>query len=495
MPTQPRPNDGLNVVVITTDQQSASSLPLYGNPVARMPHLDAFAARGVVFDNAFTSCPLCVPARVSMFTGQYPSTHGSLNNQILMGSGKRHLLRLLKEKGYRTGIAGKNHCFGSDDMEYFDSIAECGHYGPIHDNGSPVPEEYGKPREYLQQCADLRSAWGSTITPFAADALGTAWTTTRAVDFLNTAAPASEPFFLWYSIADPHIPFQTCEPYASMYPLESVPLPPLRDNEMDTKPRAQQLDRAVMAGDAVDEQTIRRIRSIYYGMNTYIDDELGRFFKRMTDLDLWNRTLVIYMSDHGEYLGEHRMIRKSKAAYDCLVRIPFIVRAPDAFGLDRGSRTRTFVSLEDIMPSVLHATGTETPPEVQGRSIFSGESGGSGLSTTERDHIAGEYGVHARPWPADKPYDVCSGPLARDFRPAMKVGGYGKMQFVRTEHWKLVVYVDDRNELYHLAEDPWELENLYGTPGTELVVSELMDRLVQDIMVTTNSWIRTKEVS
>jgi arylsulfatase A-like enzyme len=488
-----------NVVIIMADQQPASSLPIYGNPVVRMPNLAAFAGSGRVFDNAITSCPLCVPARVSMFTGQYPSSHGSLNNQILMGPDKNHMLRLLSAHGYRTGLAGKNHCFTKPDLALFDSVAECGHYGPVHDNGRPVAPEYAEPTRYLRECADLKSAWGHTVNPYPPETLGTAWTTDRANDFVRESAAGSQPFFLWFSIADPHIPFQVSEPYASMYPLESVDLPPLPANEMDGKPVAQRMDRAVMAGDAVDEVTIRRIRSIYYGMNSYIDDELGRFFKTMDQLELWDDTLVIYLADHGEYLGEHRMIRKSKAAYDCLVKIPFVVRAPERVASGEAGRSRAFVSLEDVMPTVLDSCGIDVPAEAQGRSllpVLSGEGvGPSAAHPAFRDHAIGEYGVHLRPWQADREYEVCAGPLSMDFRPSMKVGGHGKMRYIRSGEWKLTVSVDDKNELYHLTVDPWELMNVYDDPENAGVIVDLMDRLLEDGMTTTLSWVSTEGVS
>lgn len=96
-----------NVVIIMADQQSASALPMYGNPIVRAPNLTGLAEEGCLFTAAFTSCPLCVPARVSLFTGQYPSAHGSLDNTIPMAPGRRHLLGILKQAGYRTGLTGK----------------------------------------------------------------------------------------------------------------------------------------------------------------------------------------------------------------------------------------------------------------------------------------------------------------------------------------------------------------------------------------------------
>ena len=246
----------MNTVMIMVDQQKASSLPMYGNPIVHTPNLEALAREGCLFRQAATSCPLCVPARVSTFTGQYPSAHGSLNNSVLMKGGTSHLLGLLKEPGYTIGLAGKNHCFREEEMHVFDYLEEAFHYGPTSPSAGPAQKAA---TQYLRDCQTLRGAWGWTINPHPPEALGTAWVTDKAIEFLDHHG--GDPFFLWYSIPDPHIPFQTCEPKASMYPPEEVDLPPFKADEMTGKPQAHQIDYAVMCGDQVDEKTIRQVIS------------------------------------------------------------------------------------------------------------------------------------------------------------------------------------------------------------------------------------------
>jgi arylsulfatase A-like enzyme len=472
----------VNVILIMTDQQGASALPMYGNPTVKAPNLERFAAQGCLFTNAYTSCPLCVPARVSTFTGQYPSAHGSLDNQKLMAPGKNHLLRIMKETGYVTGLCGKNHCFREKDLALFDVVKECSHYGP-----AVAEEEYLEVRRWLRECPDLKGCWTYVRNPFPPERLGTHWITDRAIEFVE--AERERPFFLWYSIGDPHIPFQTAEPYASMYPPEKVDMPPFLEGEMEGKPRAQQIDHAVMRGAEVSEERIRNIRSIYYGTNTYIDDEVGRFLGRLDELGLSEDTLIIYVSDHGEYLGEHRLIRKSKSAYDCLTHIPYIVRGP---GVVTGSKSDVFVSHEDTMPTVLRAAGLNVPDEVQGRDLGpvlrgEGEAG--------RGFAYGEGGGHPDPWPEGEPFETCSTPVSSDWTPRKKVGSYGKMRYVRTRKWKFTASIGDKYELYDLEEDPGELENLYGRPGTEEVTSRMMRLLLEQTMRVANPGKWPDEIS
>jgi arylsulfatase A-like enzyme len=471
----------LNVVIIMVDQQSASALPMYGNPVVEAPTLTGLAEEGCLFTSAFTSCPQCLPARATLFTGQYPSAHGSLDNNIYLASGRRHLLALLKEAGYRTGLTGKNHCFGPEDLRRFDVFDDCGHYGPPN-----ATDCYRQSRQWLQNCTDLKGCWTCAVNPVGPEGQGTHWITERAIDFIRTGD--DRPFFLWYSIGDPHIPFQTSEPYASMYPPESVDMPVLCGGEMVGKPRAQQIDLDVMRGELVDEQQVRRIRSIYYGMNSLVDHEVGRFLAELNQLSLSDRTLVIYLSDHGEYLGEHRMIRKSKSAYDCLIHVPMIARGP---GVARGTVCEAFVGIEDVMPTVLACVGLGAPNGVQGRDLSSALAGGPG---PERDFAYGEYGAHTWPHPRDAQYRTCAGPTSPDFKPGMKVGGYGKMRYIRTRRWKLVAYVDDTWELYDLANDPHELRNVYALDQNRDIREELAAKLFGQLMAVSNPGARSEGV-
>jgi len=472
-----------NIVLILTDQQKAASMPLYGNPVVRMPNLEQFAANAVRFTHGFTSCPLCVPARVSTFTGQYPSTHGSPDNNLLMAPGKAHLLRRLKEAGYATGLAGKNHCFRDDDLACFDSIAECGHYGPVTDD--PV---YAEPAAWLrQQRHVLKGCWGSLVNPYPPERLGTYWTVQKGIDFISRQHES--PFFLWLSIPDPHIPFQTPEPYASMYSPTDVDMPAFREGEMDGKPRAQQIDSKVMCADAVSGETIRNVRAIYYGMNSFIDNELGRFFDALAEQGLDQNTVLFYVSDHGEYLGEHRMIRKSKSAYDCLTHIPFLLRVPGG----KPGVCDEFVSLEDVMPTVLDATGLECPADVHGRSLL---PIARGEPFEGRPFAYGEYGGSNDPvqTPLDE-IQTCATPHSPDFRPAMKLGGFGKMRYLRTRDWKLVAYVNDTYELYDLQNDPHELTNLAKDSAHRDVRLRMEGLLIEHMMRISAPGVVTESVS
>ena len=457
---------GPNVVVIMTDEQKATALPMYGNPFVRAPHLTQLAAEGAHFDWAFATCPLCVPARVSLMTGRYPHTTGSRTNLFLMRRGERHLLDIFREHGYRTGLTGKNHCFRPEELAKFDFLQEAGHLGPL----DPEDDAAVAARQWIIDSQVSAKAWGAERNPHPPEALGTAWITDQAIEFIEENH--ERPFFLWYSIADPHTPLQSASPYAEMYPPQNVPLPPQDPEEIRTKPPAQQLDYRIFAADKVTPEIMRQAIAIYYGMNSYIDDQVGRFLARLDKLGLAQDTIIVYLSDHGDYMGEHGMIRKSKALYDCLCRIPLFVRWP---GRIQPAVYDDFVCIEDILPTLMELLGWETPAGVQGRSLAPRLLGGE---YQVRDAIFGEHGLEGAPYPANAALQVPTGPLTPDFHHGNKLGTRGRIKSVRTRDWKLVHYPGQLyGELYDLRADPWEMCNLYSQPAHKAVANELRTRL------------------
>ena len=152
-----------NLILIMVDQQKTSSLPFYNNDLVKTPNLNKLSYDGTIFTNAFTSCPLCVPSRVSLFTSLYPSVHGSVNNNFLFNKYHRNFLYFLKKEDYFIGLAGKNHCFDKEAIKLFDYLKTCSHYGP---DSEKISAEQKKSKQFLKNSKVLKGAWGSIKNPF-----------------------------------------------------------------------------------------------------------------------------------------------------------------------------------------------------------------------------------------------------------------------------------------------------------------------------------------
>lgn len=469
--------DRPNVIIIFTDEQQARSLPTYGNDTVQAPNLTQFAEEGAVCENAFTPCPWCVPARVSLMTGRYPRTNGSRTNEHLMRPSERHMSDLFADAGYSVGLVGKNHCFRDEQLAQFDHVWQANHLGPMD---ASYDADAQAAKQWIREHGPGPRCWGTATNPYPHEALGTAQTISHGIDFLDRFG--DERFFLWLSVPDPHTPLQAAEPWASMYDPDEVPLPPLLEGEIETKPTCQQIDFRALCGDTVTEPIMRRAIAMYYGMVSAIDHEVGRFLGELDERGLAEETIVVYMSDHGDYVGEHRMIRKSKAFYDCLTHIPLMVRWSGE--LEAGRTCADLLTTPDVMPTLLDLCGLETPVGVQGRSfapLLRGEA------YEPRDALLLEAGSTMPPVALEDAGPFPEGPLTPDFSPKMKLGGRGLIRGIRTHSHKLVRYPGgNEGELYDLREDPWELHNLWGRPESNDVEAALTERLLDLHIETTD---------
>jgi len=301
------------------------------------------------------------------------------------------------------------------------------------------------------------------------------------------AAEPERPVCLWVSIPDPHEPYQVPEPYASMYPPETIKLPPWKDGEFsgEDKPERQRVYRHFLNWDDLTEDDARLAMSVYFGMIAFIDERVGYLLDTLERLGMREDTILVFCADHGDYMGEHRMLIKSNAFYDCLTRVPLLMSYPRGL-TQRGERRGDFVSLVDVMPTVLALAGlgNKTPPAVQGQ-VLPGVPG----ALPARPAAYSEYGAGgpaitledaARLYPHGTPRTLH--PMLRE----REAQGHGKM--VRTERWKYTYDVLDESdeELYDLASDPWELSNVARAPENEAVVAE-MRRLLAEWMLRTEN--------
>jgi arylsulfatase A-like enzyme len=468
--------DKPNILVIMTDQQKATASHLYGNTFCETPSMERLAREGVLFENAFTPHPLCVPTRISLWISQFPHSHGGRRNQTLMPADALHVFKIWKEEGYRTGLVGKNHCFDlPEDIALFDMWCEMGRSNLSRDES---PLEAG----WLQRLNRVRVARRSVdmapqsprfsygISHAPTEDHSTALIASQTVRFLEEYQ--NEPFVLWTSFPDPHEPWIAPEKYASMFPQEKIQLPPWREGEFDE--RAPERNRVLyqMLGIADDPlEHIYGMMGIYYAMVRFVDDGLGQILDALETLNLRQKTIVVFCSDHGDFMGEHRMQCKGGVFYDCMTRVPLIVSWPGQVPSDK--RDNSMVNLIDVAPTLLELQDIEIS-----RSIH-----GEGLPTVTnaepRDAAFSEYGAGGPPFRmADleklpRPYGRHTLMKSLQWREAE-----GRRKMARTRKWKYVHDpMGDRDELYDLENDPWELENVVDNPSNREALAEMRLRL------------------
>lgn len=461
-----------NMLVIMSDQQKATAIRMYSEIGIPTPSLERLAARGVRFDRCYTPHPLCVPARVSFWTGRYSHEHGARTNEILMPPGERNFVQLLREQGYRTALFGKNHCFPpTQEAALFDERYVFSHQGPDEAESAGVAEAVGWIRSGRREPG--QKVGPARVNPYPAEHCPTAVLERRVVDFLGRQ-PGDRPFCAWVSIPDPHGPLQCPEPYASLHPPESIALPPWRDGELDDKMERARVFAEMFDYGGLTEAQIRQRVSIYYGMIRFLDDAVGRMLDALERRGLAEDTIVVFTSDHGDYAGEHRLTDKSSTFYDCMTRVPAIVSWPGH--LPAGAVDRHPVSLLDVMPTCLGLAGIDRPDGIDGRMLP-----GTG-DDPPRDAVFSEYGAGGPRLGLDQARRMLDYPWEQE-RPAIpllrwrEAEGHPKM--IRWGRYKYVYDpMDEVDELYDLETDPWELANRAKDAAYAEVRREGRDRLL-----------------
>ncbi|MEX1018766.1 MAG: sulfatase-like hydrolase/transferase [Litorilinea sp.] len=472
--TGTRRGDQPNILIIMTDQQKATASHLYGNTFCQTPGMARLADSGVLYENAFTPHPLCVPARISFWTGRYPHAHGGRRNETLMPRGAVHAPGIWNQAGYHVGLIGKNHCFThAEDLAQFDTWCDISH-GGLPANEEPRGMPWFRPRAGVDRAHAMRremkpqnEKFAYAVTDFPAEDYSTGLVVGQTVRFLEQHR--NEPFALWVSIPDPHEPWVAPRQYVDRVPPESIDLPPWRPDEFapGNAPERNRILHRILGIDHLPDADVRGLMSVYYGMVQAIDDGIIEILDALENLGLREDTIVVFCSDHGDFMGEHMMQCKGGAFYDCLTRVPLIVSWPGM--VPQGAVSDSMVNLVDVVPTLLRLQGVEQPRSMQG-SPLPVATDGPGQNVT-----FSEYGAGGPPFTmAD--LEAVPGPHGRRtlIQSLQWREAEGRRKMARTQRWKYVHDpMGDMDELYDLQADPWELQNLSGDANLADVKHEM----------------------
>jgi len=443
-------NSQPNILFILTDQQRSDTLHVAGNPIIKTPHLDRLAREGSLFTSAYTPSPVCVAARAALITGRYPHNTGCFDNNDSMPDSLPTMMQVLTDAGYRTHGIGKMH-FTPDtqalrgfesrerqevglpkrikDDDYIQFLRANG-YEHVYDPYGPLSEMY-----YIPQPAQM-----------PARLHGTQWVGDRSVDFIHQADPA-RPFFLFASFFHPHPPFSVPTPWNKLYRAALMPLPKRPDDSAALQTYHNHVQNRVKYRDAgSDNHLLRVMKAYYYACISFIDLQIGRLREALEVTGRLDDTLVIFTSDHGEFLGDYNCFGK-RSMLDAAARVPLIARYPARF--DTGQVCEVPVSLVDIMPALLAAAGVNIRQyDLDGRDLAE---------------------IAARPGePANHDRTIYS-----QFQRA-ELG----LHMAVNRRWKYVYSAPDRQEfLFDRVHDPAELRSRVGVPLCRAALVELRTSL------------------
>lgn len=484
-----------NVLFIMCDQLRADYLSCNGHPSIRTPNIDALAKRGVNFSQAFTQAPVCGPARMSFYTGRYMQSHGSTYNGVPLRISERALGDYLRPLGVTTGLIGKTHMAADAqgmtrlgiDANSADGIlaAQCG-FEPwerddgLHSDTSIDPNlayniylrEHGyegdNPWHTAANAArgpdgEILSGWAMRNAHLPANVdkahSETAYMTNRAMEKITELS--DDPWCLHLSYIKPHWPYMAPAPYHNMY--DDTDVLPANRNDSEKQSAHPVIKAFMQHEEAVNfarPEVRQNVIPAYMGLISEIDDHIGRLMAFLEDAGRLDDTLIVFTSDHGDYLGDHWLGEKEMFHEEAL-HIPMIVVDPDiSADKTRGSTDTRLVEAIDLVPTFIDALGGDEHAHIlEGRSLLPR--------------------IHATP---DTPWrDAVFSEADYGFRSARRsldlAPGETRAFMVRTEKWKYVSYLGFRPQLFDLQSDPNELNDLGDLPEHAGTCLELEARL------------------
>ena len=487
----------MNILFIMVDQLRFDYLGCTGHPTIRTPNIDALAAQGVRFNRAYVQSPLCGPSRASTYTGRYCHSHGATWNGTPLRAGEMTMGDHLRDVGMDTILCGKTHA--APDMKGMkrlgiDPASKIG--SRIAQNGFDVWERmdgefpHGLPNRESTYQDYLRAKGYNSDNPWhdfansGEDADGnvlsgwqlqhsrqpariakedseTAWLTTRAMDFLDQAG--DEPWCLHVSYIKPHWPYVAPAPYHDMYGPDDIQ-PVVRSNSERENPHpvlsAFQTKRV---GQAFSRDEVRQtVIPAYMGLITEIDDQIGRLMAHLEALGQRDDTLIVFTSDHGDYLGDHWLGEK-ELFHDASVRVPLIIVDPNAEAT-RGTVSDALVEAIDLAPTFVdYAGGAPQTHVLEGHSL---RPLVLGQSDQVRDVAISEY-------------DYCFKSARRKLNQPI---GDCRLAMIFDGRFKLIHAEGFRPMLYDQESDPNELIDL----GDSAEHADIRDRLLARL----NAWFR-----
>ena len=415
-----------NLLIIMDDEHNKKVLGYNGHPVVRTPNLDRLAARSTVYDNAYSSSPICVPARAAFATGRYVHDNRCWDNAIAYDGRMPSWAHVLRDAGHTVSSIGKLHYTGADiDGGFSEQII------PMHIEAG-VGDLYGLIRDPLpirHQSEHLARSIGpgeSSYTRYDRDITG------RTVEWLRTSGRAQhdKPWVLYTSFMAPHSPLIAPPEYYALYPHQHIELPTKR---VPYHPWIQAWNDCYRFDSYFESDEQRRIAiASYYGLCSFLDANVGRILSALEETGLMHDTRVVFVSDHGDNLGSRALWGKS-TMYEESAGVPMLAAGP---GIAAGRRVRTPVSHVDFFPSILQSVGAGhlLPPDLPGASFFD---------------------------VADAPYQ----PGRAVFSEYHAAGGVSAAYMLRQGRYKYIHYTGFAPELFDLEADPEEVRDRAADPG------------------------------
>jgi len=418
-----------NILIIHADQHRMDCIGAYNNKNVKTPNIDKLAEEGVIYHNSYCPLPVCTPSRYSLLSGMYVHEHKGWTNHSTLNPNIETFPEVLQSAGYKTKAIGKMH-FAPTYLDVgFEEMILSEQDGPgrwdddyhrdlMKNDLVDVIDLIDQRQEYRKNAPDeYWESFGTITTNLPDDFYSTNWIANHAVEALRKWDQSGN--ILMVGFIKPHHPFDPPKKWAEMYDPDKLELLP----GWTEKPISQDIRQnpGYFSNTDLHESILRKSMAYYYASITQIDYEVGRMIKILKDKGIYDNTIIIYTSDHGEHLGYHHQILKGGHLYESIMKVPLIIKYPSS--QYAGTENRKLVSNIDLAPTILHMAGLEPPKSMSGYNL-------------SNDSICREY-IFGHAW-------------------------LGDQAMARSKRYKLIRKRNGESLFFDLESDPLEMNNLYN---------------------------------
>ncbi len=437
-----------NVLFIISDDLTATAVSSFEGTVCKTPNIDQLASEGVRFTQTYCQYPVCGPSRASMMSGYYPhatKTFGYVSGRENIGPDRKMLPQLFKDNGYYTARVSKIFHMGVPiDIERGsngtdDSLCWVERFNSQGPEWTAVGEA-----ELVQGNPDgtIERKGGNVMTIVKAEGddmvHSDGKTAQKASELIR--AHKDEPFFIAVGFVRPHVPFVAPKKYFKDYPFEDIVMPDVIEGDWDDIPQ-RGINYVTSVNGQMDEEDEKKAVAAYYASVAYMDAQVGKVLKTLEEEGLSDKTIVVFTSDHGFHLGEHKFWMKV-SLHEESVKVPLVIKVPG----HKPATSSSFTELLDLYPTLAELAGLEYSEHLQGKSL---------VATLQQPEIE-----------------------VRDM--AFSVSQGGRTFLVRTDQYAYIQYDEDAGsgmELFDMEKDPKQFYNLVGQPDYQELVIDFQNKL------------------
>lgn len=426
-----------NILIIHSDQHRMDCIGAYGNNDIKTPNIDMLAKEGVLYQNSYVTLPVCTPSRYSLLSGLYVHEHKGWTNHSTLNPNIETFPDILKNAGYKTKAIGKMH-FAPTYLDVgFEEMILAEQDGPgrwdddyhrdlMKNNLADKIDLEDQRKEYRKNAPDLYwKSFGTAPTDLPEKFYSTNWIANHTVETVKNWSESGN--MLMVGFIKPHHPFDPPKKWTEMYdPNKLALLPGWMENSIDYNSKEHP---GYFNNEELNEDALRKSMAYYYASITQIDFEIGQIIKILKDKGLYENTIIIYTSDHGEHLGYHHQILKGGYLYESIMKVPLIIKFPK--NQYAGTINNKLVSNVDLAPTVLNTVNLTTPKSMSGHNLT--------------DNLFSREYVFAHGW-------------------------LGNQAMARSEHYKLIRKRNGKSLFFNLETDPLEMNNLYDDSNYQDII-------------------------